>query len=95
MAAQSLPPPALPSPLLAGNARFLPIEMAAAPTSRASPRPPALPVGVASPCATTQPEPAMHIELNRGPVSLTVRWPVSAGGDCAAWLRELTSGLLK
>ena len=31
----------------------------------------------------------IHIELRRGPTALTIRWPVSAATDCAAWLREL------
>jgi hypothetical protein len=36
----------------------------------------------------------MHVELKRGSFSLTVRWHAAAAGDCAAWLRELTSDLL-
>jgi transposase len=31
----------------------------------------------------------IRIELRRGPTALTIRWPVSAATDCAAWLREL------
>ncbi len=31
----------------------------------------------------------VRIELRRGPKALTIRWPVSAAADCAAWLREL------
>ena len=31
----------------------------------------------------------IRIELRRGPTALTIRWPVSATTDCAAWLREL------
>ena len=78
------------APLLGGNPRFLPIEMAAPPAS------PALAAVTAGPSvAAAQPEPAMHIELKRGPLSLTVRWPSSAAGDCTAWLRELSIGLLK
>ena len=37
----------------------------------------------------------IHVELRRGPLHLSVRWPRSAAGDCTAWLRELTIGLLK
>ena len=37
----------------------------------------------------------IHVELRRGPLHLSVRWPTSAGDDCTAWLRELTTGLLK
>ena len=77
------------APLLGGNPRFLPIEMAAPPAS------PELAAVTAGSSAAAQPEPAMHIELKRGPLSLTVRWPSSAAGDCTAWLRELSIGLLK
>ena len=31
----------------------------------------------------------IRIELRRGATALTIRWPVSAGAECAAWLREL------
>ena len=31
----------------------------------------------------------IHIELRRGPTSITVTWPTEATADCAAWLREL------
>ena len=37
----------------------------------------------------------IQIELRRGPLHLNVRWPASAADDCRAWLRELSSGLLK
>ena len=37
----------------------------------------------------------IDIELRRGPASLSVRWPLSAAGDCAAWLCEVTAGLVK
>jgi transposase len=40
-------------------------------------------------------EPLIQIELRRGPLHLNVRWPTSAAEDCTAWLRELSSGLLK
>ena len=40
-------------------------------------------------------EPLIHVELRRGPLHLNVRWPTAAAEDCRAWLRELTSGLLK
>ena len=91
-AAACTTPLARPSPSLIANARFLPIEMAAPPTP---PTPPALPVGATSPGAAAQLESNLHIEFKRGPVSLTVRWPVAAAGHCTAWLRELTGGLLK
>ena len=87
--AASTTPSARPSPSLVANARFLPIEMAAPPA------PPALPIVVTGPGAAAHPEPSLHIEFKRGPVSLTVRWPVAAAGHCASWLGELTGGLLK
>lgn len=31
----------------------------------------------------------IRIELRRGATALTIRWPVAAGAECAAWLREL------
>jgi transposase len=40
-------------------------------------------------------EALIHIELRRGPLHLNVRWPTSAADDAAAWLRELSSSLLK
>ena len=79
---------AIAAPLLSADARFLPIEMSA--RARASN------TGSAARGDTAAPvEPTIDIELRRGPASLGVRWPVSAAGDCAAWLREVTAGLLK
>ena len=40
-------------------------------------------------------EPLIQVELRRGPLHLTVRWPASAADDCTVWLRELSSGMLK
>jgi transposase len=69
-------------------AEFVAVEMPAPPkaATRAAvePREPA-PVA----------EPLIHIELRRGPLHLNVRWPTAAAEDCRAWLRELSSGLLK
>ena len=31
----------------------------------------------------------IHIELKRGPTTITMRWPASQAGACATWLREL------
>lgn len=39
-----------------------------------------------------QPAPAsadIRVELRRGPVTMTIIWPVSAAADFAAWTREL------
>lgn len=80
--------PAMSAPLLSAQARFLPIAMSVpAHTSSA---------GSAARADTAAPgTPTIDIELRRGPASLAVRWPVSAAGDCAAWLREVATGLVK
>jgi transposase len=67
---------------------FIAIEMPAPPkpAARAAAEPlTAAPIG----------EALIQIELRRGPLHLNVRWPTSAAEDCRAWLRELSSGLLK
>jgi transposase len=75
------------APLLAADARFLPIELAVpVPATRAE--------SVRQSDTPVVPEP-IAIELRRGALQLSVRWPASAAGDCTAWLRELSSGLLK
>jgi len=83
--AVTVPPPAAIPLLAAADARFLPIELDT-PTraDRVSPADAALPVQAVN-----------HVELRRGPLHLSVRWPGSTTGDCVAWLRELTSGLSK
>ena len=35
------------------------------------------------------PSESIRIELKRGSLSVNVLWPLSATGDCTAWLREL------
>ena len=67
---------------------FIAIEMPAPPNAAAR---------VAANSAGTAPaaDPLIHIELRRGSLHLSVRWPTSAADDCTAWLRELTTGLLK
>lgn len=32
---------------------------------------------------------SIHLEFKRGALGVSVRWPVSAAADCAAWLREV------
>ncbi len=84
-----VPTPAVAAPLLSAQARFLPIEMCAPAADAAN-------AGSAGPGDTAAPVgPTIHIELRRGPASLGVRWPVSAAGDCAAWLREVAAGLVR
>src|SRR5687767_9965182 len=31
----------------------------------------------------------IHLELRRGSIAVNVTWPLSASGQCAAWLREI------
>jgi transposase len=82
------PASAMAAPLLAAGARFLPVEMSG-PAA-------ALNAGSACPGDTAALGTlTIDIELRRGPASLGVRWPVSAVGDCAAWLREVAAGLVK
>ena len=50
---------------------------------------------VAEPVDAAIAEAPIQIELRRGPLHLNVRWPASAADACSAWLRELSSGLLK
>ena len=76
------------SPLLGANAEFVAIEMAA--PAKTATRIAGDPAG-ASPSA----DPLIHVELRRGPLHLSVRWPTSACDDCTAWLSELSTGLLK
>jgi transposase len=68
--------------LLAADAQFVPIEMCK-------------PAQVASPSDAPCSEAVIHVELKRGAASVLVRWPGSAAVDCAAWLRELSTALLK
>ena len=68
------------SPLLAANPEFVAIEMPAPAKTTAST---AARHADASPSA----DPVIHVELRRGPLHLSVRWPSSAANDCTAWLR--------
>lgn len=81
-------PPTVPGNLHpGGGAQFVPIVLGAAAGAK--------PAAEVSAPAATQPEASIHIELRRGPSTLSVRWPASAGADCAVWLRELAAGWLK
>jgi transposase len=86
-AAAAVPPPAA-APLLAADVRFLPIELEA--HAQAAGVEPARQTD-----ATRLVKEPIQIELRRGTLHLIVRWPTSSSGDCTAWLRELSSGLLK
>ena len=47
-----------------------------------------VPVAVAPPAVTSEPQ-FVDLELQRGVLSVRVRWPMAAAPSCAAWLREL------
>jgi transposase len=41
------------------------------------------------PAQTTAPmHSEIHMELRRGAATMSIRWPVTAAPECAAWLRE-------
>jgi transposase len=71
-----------PRPVLAAGARFVPMEMCT--PAQATPSD-----------VARHGEGVIHVELKRGASSVVVRWPGSAGADCAAWLRELAAAVLK
>jgi len=83
----STAPNKAPTPPVSAVPEFVAIEMPAPPKAAARAAEPT----VAAPIA----EPMIQIELRRGPLHLNVRWPTAAADDCQAWLRELSSGLLK
>ena len=62
------------------------------PASRSASTPQGLPpaptfVPLALPTSSAASE-AIQIELRRGETTVSVSWPVSAAGECAAWLKE-------
>ena len=57
-------------------------------TRAESPRDDFVPVPLTA-TATASADVDIRIELRRGATALTIHWPVSAGAECAAWLREL------
>jgi len=44
----------------------------------------AVPLAAGSPLPAAEPE--IRIEIRRGATSVAVHWPLSAAGECAAWL---------
>ena len=48
-----------------------------------------VPVTVAAPSATSESPQFVDLELQRGAISVRVRWPTAAASSCAAWLREI------
>ena len=76
------------SPLLGAHPEFVAIEMSAPAKTATS-------VAADLAGASLTASPYILVDLRRGPLHLSVRWPTTAGGDCTAWLREVTTGLLK
>ena len=75
-------------PPLGAAAEFVALEMPTPPNAAAR-------AAVEPTAAAPTVEVLIHVELRRGPLHLNVRWPTAAAEDCRAWLRELSSGLLK
>ncbi|AEA66076.1 transposase IS3/IS911 family protein (plasmid) [Burkholderia gladioli BSR3] len=46
-----------------------------------------MPLQLGAACAPVG-ESEIRIEVRRGAATLTVHWPLSAAGECAAWLRD-------
>jgi transposase len=67
--------------------QFVPVDLAAAGRGAE----PGLRCGTAASTEAAH----MQMELCRGGVSLSMRWPASQAGQCVAWLRELAALVLK
>ena len=48
-----------------------------------------VPVAVAAPTVMNEPAPFVDLELQRGGISVRVRWPMAGASSCVAWLREI------
>jgi transposase len=48
-----------------------------------------VPVAVAAPSVLSEPVQFVDLELQRGAISVRVRWPMAGASSCAAWLREI------
>ncbi|MEO6745514.1 MAG: transposase [Caldimonas sp.] len=75
---------------IGADPQFVAIAMPAPPEAARSPS-----VYPMDPTLSSTADRHIQVELRRGPLHLNVRWPTAAAEDCRAWLRELTSGLLK
>lgn len=75
----------------ARSLQFIPVEIASASVAATA-------TATATATAPEQAEPLVaeiHVELTRGTMQLSVRWPSAQAGACAAWLRELAAVALK
>lgn len=75
--------------IAASGLQFVPVELAA---PKPLARPAAAKPGLSGP---PTPERDIRIELRRGSAQLTVRWPATEAGACAAWLSDLVGTALK
>ena len=48
-----------------------------------------VPVSVVTEAPPCEPAQSIELELQRGPVHVRVRWPMTGATACAAWLREM------
>jgi transposase len=64
----------------AATPTFIPVELPPVAMPSAVP-------AVSTPAPEVEQE--IHIELRRGAVTVSVRWPVHAAAQCAAWTREV------
>ncbi len=48
-----------------------------------------VPVAVTAAQVMSEPAQFVDVELQRGAVSVRVRWPMTSAASCAAWLREI------
>ena len=48
-----------------------------------------LPMPAALPVPSPPTEGCVHLELQRGDLSIKLSWPASSAAECAVWLREL------
>ena len=48
-----------------------------------------VPVTVAPPAVPSESPQFVDLELQRGAISVRVRWPMASASSCAAWLREI------
>ena len=46
-------------------------------------------VALQMPPRSATPESVIHIELQRAGTTVRIQWPVSAGHDCAGWVRDV------
>lgn len=48
-----------------------------------------VPITITAPPVASEAAQFVDLELQRGAISVRVRWPMAAASSCAAWLREI------